>query len=71
MKPFDLKAASRGEPVCLRNGGEVKIFSTNLKGGRPVSGAIILDGQEMFLSWTRSGAYKADLATEFDLMMDF
>jgi len=32
MKPFDLEAAKRGEPVCTKTGGEVRIicFDSNI-----------------------------------------
>lgn len=66
MKPFDLKAAKRGDPICLRGGPPVKFLLHVPEIGR----VIVLYGNEI-LTRPESGTYchGRDEFSQLDLMM--
>ncbi len=71
LKPFDLEAAKRGDPVCTRNGNKARIISFDSKSIYSII-ALILDeeDEEEPHSFTENGHYiEDDDNHEFDLMM--
>lgn len=67
MKPFNLEAALRGEPVVTRDGQEV----TDLKYFPNVEGNYSLAGvaDRQLLTWHKDGRYISMLVMERDLFM--
>lgn len=55
MKPFDLEAAKRGEPIVTRDGREAK-FIAHVPEARPSYRTVVLIGGETFSLWD-SGYY--------------
>lgn len=67
IKPFDLQAALKGEPVMLRNGQ--KAFVRHHETEQPTGSCWELwgignrkDGSTMFLQWSTGGRYDMDYA---------
>jgi hypothetical protein len=67
MKPFNLEAALRGEPVITRDGRPVKIavYNEDASFGESVLGW--LEGSSF--SWARDGQYLLQDCESFDLFM--
>lgn len=61
MKPFDLEAAKRGEPVCTVNGNSVEILhiseDSNVFGECVIVGYVVgsLDGRKVLKYWNKDG----------------
>ena len=55
LKPFDLKAAKAGKPVCTRDGRKARIICFDKKGGTPIVGLIQEDGFETVATFNESG----------------
>ena len=71
IKPFNLKAARSGKPVCTRDGRRVRIICFDLKNGEyPIVAAIENDSSETLLSYTINGEIvKGNYESDKDLMM--
>lgn len=68
LKPFDLEAAKRGEPVCTRDGRKARIICFDLKYFAPIVAAIATrhGGEEVEVYnpdglWIKSDEYPIDL----------
>ena len=73
MKPFDLKAAMNGEPVCTTTGLEVQLYSfaapLNWGGPQPIVGAIKVSITIGFASWSLGGHFIHGQTSDSDLRM--
>jgi len=75
MKPFDLKAAMNGEPVCTEGGNEVilHVFDAPLKYNgiaQPIVGSRkIKDDEWILASWGLDGRFATGCETHSDLRM--
>lgn len=72
MKPFNLEAALRGEPVITRDGRPVKIagYNPDVQEDFAILGWITnVKGQITPRSWSKEGKYIEDANNEFDLFM--
>ena len=71
MKPFDLKEAKAGKPVCTRDGHKARIICFDLKNeGYPIVAAIGDDSSEILLNYTINGEIvKGACNSPKDLMM--
>ena len=70
MKPFDLKAAKAGRPVCTRSGKAVKLIYFDAEGNCPIVGLIKYeehDDAKMFKKDGKFFGYGID--DELDLFM--
>lgn len=64
MKPFDLEAAKRGDPVITRDGKKVRIVCFDVKGSRPVVGLVDYEDFEACYSFYADGL---SLSDEYEL----
>ena len=74
MKPFDIEAAKRGEPVCTADGREVKLYAfdfpaTQSGAPQPVIGVYREDEDWVAASWSSTGRFWAKSADSNDLRM--
>ena len=74
MKPFDLKAAMNGEPVCTADGREVILHAfdaplTYNSATQPIVGCIKASGEWLLTSWCANGALVSGCVTKSDLRM--
>lgn len=71
MKPFDLKAAKAGAPICTRDGRPVRILCFDAKHNYPIKALINTDNiREDFAEYTINGEfYNNQTEDSFDLMM--
>lgn len=74
MKPFNLKEASEGKPVCTRDGRDVRILVTDCKspGNHYPVVALVTNaaGEEAVISFTKEGRFNTtDTDYPSDLMM--
>lgn len=65
MKPFDLEAAKRGEPIVTRDGRET-FFVGICKGDRPI---VVCDSAGNLTRLLHDGDYTANGAHMYDLFM--
>ena len=69
MKPFDLEAAKRGEPIMCRDGRPAKFIAHVLE-ARPYPRIVALLGSESIATYTEQGAYyTGGVESEEDLFM--
>lgn len=76
MKPFDLEAAKRGEPVVTRDGRPVRIICFDANSDAPIVALVQLlknvnkdNDTEYVFSYDLKGRYLQAEETELDLMM--
>lgn len=74
MKPFNLKEAKKGKPICTRNGRKARIICFDAKTGVEDDTYIITlvtenDGYERIFAYDSRGKYMCYKGTEHDLMM--
>lgn len=71
MKPFNLKEAKAGKPVCTRNGRKARIVLFDLKDRNyPIAAAVQdNDGDESIRTYTTEGIYDKGEISGLDLMM--
>ena len=69
MKPFNLKEAKSGKPVCTRGGYDVRVLCFDMKGKYPVVGIIARDDGEVLLTFDNCGRLDTLNTGEYDLMM--
>ena len=72
MKPFDLEAAKRGEPVCTRDGRNVRILDYDLEteAGNRIVAAVMTDGYETAETYFLNGVMRSDGTKScWDLML--
>lgn len=74
MKPFDLKAAMNGEPVCTADGREVQLYSFAAPliwgGPQPIAGAIKgVNNNWVLASWSIEGHFIHGCTNDTDLRM--
>lgn len=72
MKPFNLKEAKAGKPVCTREGNPARIICFNAKGNYPVIALVQYKDRdrEYPLSYTNDGMFEANKQESLrDLMM--
>lgn len=71
MKPFDIKAAKAGAPVCMRNGDKVRIicFDRISRAFPIIALRIDSDNEECAVSFTIDGRRFLTGTTDGDLMM--
>lgn len=67
MKPFDLEAAKRGEPICTRSGRPIK-FITYVPEAHQNSQLVVLDGATLYVYYA-DGRYCAESTNTKDLFM--
>jgi hypothetical protein len=67
MKPFDLEAAKRGDPVVTREGSPVRMVCFNVKDRRSVLGLISFQDGEAAVNFLECG--ECPFAPGFDLFM--
>ncbi len=70
MKPFNLKKAKAGRPVCTRDGRKARIIAFDLKGDYPIVCAVTNPNneQEGILLYSEDGMSN-HVSSDFDLMM--
>ena len=69
MKPFDLEAAKRGEPICNRD-GESCVFIAHVPGANLENRVVALTPSEEVLVFNEEGSYYCDGDTSrHDLFM--
>lgn len=76
MKPFDIEAAKRGEPVCTADGREVRLYAfdapatSGLGKAQPIVGVLRVDsGTWSAQSWSLDGLFYSLTASGADLRM--
>ena len=72
LKPFDLKAAKAGKPVCTRDGRKARIVCFDAEGNKPLIILSKINGQEVILRYTEKGQsdnFHSPTPREDDLMM--
>lgn len=70
LKPFDLKAAKLGKPVCTRDGRNARIICFDLKNDEyPIVAAVGNDSSETLFSYTTNGEIANGIESDKDLMM--
>lgn len=74
MKPFDLKAAMNGEPVCTATGLEVQLYSFAAPliwdVPQPIVGAMkSITGNWILASWSLEGSFIHGQTSDSDLRM--
>lgn len=69
LKPFDLKAAKVGKPVCTRGGKKARIICWDKKGSAPIVALIEHEDSEFDLSYHNNGSYMSEGESGNDLMM--
>jgi len=74
MKPFDIEAAKRGEPVCTADGREVKLYAFDSPcswsgKSQPIVGVMKEGDQWRLVSWCSNGLFRWDAVTNSDLRM--
>lgn len=73
MKPFDLKAAKAGAPVCTRDGRKVRIICFNKESEYYPIVALVTyynpKNREYTMEYTKEGRYYINNVHENDLMM--
>lgn len=71
LKPFDLEAAKRGEPVVTRVGYPVKIYDFKFNHKRySLCGKIMFPSRDKSTHWTKEGHYLIDVEdSPYDLFM--
>ena len=58
LKPFDLKAAKAGKPVCTRDGRKARIICFDKKNDYyPIIALIEIEGKECIFQYTNTGEY--------------
>ena len=67
MKPFDLEAAKRGEPIQTRDGTPVKFIAHVPEAKREIRVVVLIDGEIVCMN--EEGSHTEVLATELDLFM--
>lgn len=76
MKPFDIEAAKRGEPVCTADGREVKLYAFDAPRTRtdcaqqPILG-VVRAGKDLWFiaTWFHGGNSRIDRESHDDLRM--
>ena len=69
MKPFDLEAAKRGEPICNRD-GESCVFIAHVPGANLENRVVALTPSEEVLVFNEEGSYYCDGdESRYDLFM--
>ena len=70
LKPFDLKAAKAGKPVCTRDGRKARIICFDAEGEHPIIALVTGGAQESPYNYTKEGYYYTEgVETMADLMM--
>lgn len=74
MKPFDIEAAKRGEPVCTADGREVRLYAFDSPcswSGRsqPIVGVMAENNQWIPVSWCSNGLFGWNTESPSDLRM--
>jgi hypothetical protein len=71
LKPFDLEAAKRGEPVCTRDGRAARIICFDYKDHNDSIVALVsdIDGDEDVMTCNYNGLVFQDCEAEEDLFM--
>lgn len=70
LKPFDLKAAKAGKPVCTREGRKARIIYFDAEGEHPIIALVTYGVQESPYNYTKEGYYYIEgVETMADLMM--
>lgn len=71
MKPFNLKEAKAGKPVCTRDGRKARILCTDLaKTVYPISAAVTCDdGREDIFRYKACGSHYLSGTSSVDLFM--
>ena len=68
MKPFDLQAAMRGEPICDRGGNPVEFIDYNEKAPARCQ-VVVLYRYENFRTYSAEGRFRKDVDSPSDLFM--
>ena len=68
MKPFDLEAAMRGEPIQLKN-GEKCTFGAFLPSAAPSCQVVIINPQGYVISRYKDGRFEANKNCSSDIVM--
>ena len=73
MKPFDIKLAKQGKPVCTRDGRKVRIICFDVIGHRQPIIALVtnFDGKEDIETYYLNGRFNDDIngISDYDLIM--
>ena len=72
LKPFDIKKAKEGKPVCTRNGRKARIVCFDSNGGRPIVALVTEcdDEEEIPYKYHCDGFYNCQsIPSDNDLMM--
>lgn len=69
MKPFDLEAAKRGEPIVTRNGRKAKFIGHVPEAVNVCKVVVFVDGDTHCASYAEDGSYINDHETDCDLFM--
>ena len=70
LKPFDLKAAKAGKPVCTRDGAKARIICFDAKSDAPIIALITADdGTEITFDYLSDGTFFNSENPDNDLMM--
>ena len=70
LKPFNLKDAKSGKPVCTRDGRKARIICFDLKNYEyPIVAAVGNDSSEILFSYTINGKIADGIESDKDLMM--
>ena len=69
LKPFDLKAAKSGKPVCTRDGRKARIICFDVKAKKPIAALITNDDTEEAHFYYDNGRSDQYQEYRYDLMM--
>ena len=70
LKPFDLKKAKEGKPVCTRDGRKARIICFDRKVDTPIVALIEhVDGSEILQCYFDNGKCCHNETSDYDLMM--
>ena len=69
LKPFDLKAAKAGKPVCTRDGRKVRIICFDAKGDKPIIALVEMGTAETPNNYPIDGKAVSTKEASCDLMM--
>ena len=69
LKPFDLKAAKAGKPVCTRDGRKARIICFDAKGNRPIIALVEMGTAETPDNYPIDGKAVSTKESSCDLMM--
>ena len=70
LKPFDLKSAKAGEPVCTRDGRKARIICFDRKDNTPIVALIeCVNGAEILQCYHNNGKCYHYESSDYDLMM--